>query len=65
MEQNFVLIGKPYNPDLKNIKADEMKKLFAEDKLNTIEFKKAKQNFAFVGIGAILYGAIVVLSRRS
>lgn len=65
MNTNFVLIGKPYNPDLKNTKSDEFKALLAEDKLNTIKFKKAKQNFAYIGIGAILYGTIVVLSRRS
>ena len=65
MQPDFVLIGKPYNPDLERMKSKEMEILFAEDKLNTIEYKKAKQNFIFVGVQALLYGAIVVLSRRS
>lgn len=64
MNTNFVLVGKPYNPDLKKIKNCEYEILIANYRLDEFKYKKAKQNFVFAGIGGLLYGAIVLLSRR-
>jgi hypothetical protein len=66
MNTSFVLVGKPYNPDLKKItKSIEFEDVIANQKLNDVEFRKAKQTFGFAVISGILYGAVVILSRRS
>lgn len=63
MNPNFVIVRTPRDANGKDI-SKEWKVLFGNQKLEDIKLKKAKQNLTFIGMHALAYTAIVLLSRR-